>query len=899
MKATALFSDLGGDREVAGVMAADLDQLRGWVSRLFLWLMGIQYIGGIAAALWLAPLTWAGAESSVHWHVYAAVLLGGTIAVVPMTLLWLRPTAALTRHVVAVAQMLFGALLIHLTGGRIETHFHVFGSLAFLALYRDWRILLTAFLVVGIDHFVRGMWYPQSVFGVLTPAPFRFLEHGAWVLFECSVLVLAIRHSLREMKGIAAREVALRRTNAGIEQRIQTRTAELQQANTALKAEVLERTRIEAELDRFFTMSLDILCVLGFDGSIIRANPATTRILGWTLEEIESETFLALIHPDDLQRTLAVVEQLRANNDVHQFENRIRHKDGTWRWITWNDTRLPGTETFYCAGRDITGQKQAEQELARAKEAADSANRAKSEFLANMSHEIRTPMNGVIGMTGLLLETDLTREQREYADIIRGSGEALLSIINDVLDFSKIEAGKLTLESVPFDLHDAVHEAAELLAVSAHAKGIELLVRCQADAPRSLIGDPGRLRQVLLNLAGNAVKFTARGHVLIDVSCGQAIDGVAPLRIEVSDTGIGIPEEKLPMLFQKFTQADSSTTRSFGGTGLGLAISRQLIELMGGTVGVSSVVGQGTTFWFEVNLPLGAASRDVPAAKDLAVPADARVLIVDDDAAARRILSEACAKLGIEADTADSGALALQKLREAAAAQMPFTVMLLDMRMPQMDGAQVARELRRDESIDSTAIIIVSAHARPDETTMPVESVDAFLSKPVRTEALTKALQSVFARDGRKMTTTTSVKPAPEQRITTAVPPGHRVLVVEDNVVNQKLAMRVLEKFGCKVHLAANGMEALEMTGRFDFDLVFMDCQMPVMDGYEATRQIRATPGAGRKLPIVAMTANAMQGDKEKCLEAGMDDYIPKPVKLDTIRHALVRWLAPPASASN
>jgi PAS domain S-box-containing protein len=654
--------------------------------------------------------------------------------------------------------------------------------------------------------------------------------------------------------------------------------------------DITDKKMAEQELDRLFTMSLDLLCVCGLDGYFKRLNEAWINTMGWQPDELLKDPFITLVHPDDHAATIEQVARLAKNGDVHHFENRVRRPDGEWRWISWSCTRLPDTETFYAAGRDVTDQKAAAQQLLEAKEAADAANHAKSEFLANMSHEIRTPMNGVIGMTGLLLETDLTREQREYADIIRGSGEALLSIINDILDFSKIEAGKLTLEPVPFNLHDAIHEVAELLAVNAHAKGLDLLVRYDVNAPRSVIGDPGRFRQVLLNLTGNAIKFTPRGHVLIDVRCGEIRNKRVPLRIEIQDTGIGIPEDKLPLLFQKFSQADSSTTRNFGGTGLGLAISKQLIELMDGGIGVTSKLDAGTTFWIEVELPLG---PDVPTgqiARSLRIPADTRVLVVDDDDTALRVIAENCRNLGMDTDTATSGIAALQKMRAAADNDRPYTLVLSDMRMPIMDGAQLATSIHKDQHISGAKVIIVSAHARPEEVTMPVGAVDGFLSKPLRTESLARTLQTVLERNGSKVTTTTSVKPVPPKPRQFDVPSDQRVLVVEDNIVNQKLATRVLENLGCKVQVAANGQEAVELVARIEFDLVFMDCQMPVMDGYQATGEIRRLLNGGRRLPIVAMTANAMQGDKEKCIEAGMDDYIPKPVKLDAIREALQRW---------
>jgi two-component system, sensor histidine kinase and response regulator len=705
--------------------------------RMFAVLMIVQWGAAIVVSLVLSPTTWDGPVGYVHPHVWLAVGFGGALAAVPVFLAWKQPGKDSTRYVIGVAQVTFSSLLIHITGGRIETHFHVFGSLAFLAFYRDWRVLMPATLLVAADHFVRGQLWPETVFGIAATGSWRWVEHAGWVIFEDVFLLLACRNGVREMWEGARR------------------TAELERVNREMRRQTVDLEAAYHFQNAVVETSLDAVVTMDAEGMITRWNSQAESVFGRKGIDVIGKSLAETIIPESFRarHTEGLKNYLRTGQGEilnRRIETSAHGGDGREFPVELSIAPIRSGDTVsFCAfARDITARHQAEEALRSAKVAAEDASAAKSAFLANMSHEIRTPLNGILGFTDLLLEggDPLPAQQRDHVETIHDCGRHLLTLINDVLDLSKIESGQLEVERSVCSPHQVIAEAISILRVRAQERGLHLEYFWKSEIPDTIETDPVRLRQILMNLIGNAVKFTEVGSVQV---AARLVQTDSPLLvIDVIDTGVGIPEEALDRIFDPFVQADNSITRRFGGTGLGLSISRRLAEALGGGVTAESTLGRGSVFSMSVA----------------------------------------------------TGPLADVKLRRGTASD-------------------------------------VMVASRP-------------------------------AAGGQ-------------------LPPC-RVLLVEDGVTNRKLIGLVLERAGATVRTAENGQCGVESMTLETFDVVLMDMQMPVMDGYTASRELRRRGYAG---PIIALTAHAMKGDELKCREAGCSGYLTKPINperlIDTIAEAL------------
>jgi PAS domain S-box-containing protein len=688
----------------------------------------------------------------------------------------------------------------------------------------------------------------------------------------------------------------------------------------------------EAHYWELFENACDFVYTCDMQRRFTSINKAGERLLGYSRDEFIGMSIAKIIAPKSLELSQQMRSQKEMGTAWTTYEVEFLTKDKRLlpievsTRIIYKDGRAVGVQGI---GRDVTERKLAEEALKQARdelelrvaqrtadlrrsneklllenaerrqaeaalrvaiEAAEVANRAKSEFLATVSHELRTPMNGICGMTGLLLDTALDTEQREYAEIVRQCSDDLLAIINDILDFARVEAGKLALNVVDFELRPVIEGVLESLAESAYKKGLEIIAPIYANVPHWVAGDPGRLRQVLVNLVGNAVKFTDKGEVAVSVTCVESNATETMVHFAISDTGIGISTEAQNKLFHAFSQVDSSSTRKYGGTGLGLAISKRLVTMMHGDIGVESTPGQGSTFWFTVRFPVCTTAHHVGPARALH---GLRALVVDDNATNRAFLESLLSAWGVDIDCAADGPSTLTHVQIACREACPYDVVLLDSQMPDIDGMTLARTIKADPILAPVPLILLTPLGQRASRLGEIGEVFAgYLTKPVRQSLLYECLVAVHARPSSAQSGTPTSPTATHPQF------GAKVLVVEDNLDNQQVLTHMLECYGCQVDIAGNGREAVHAAGQIAYDCLFMDCQMSDMDAYTATAMIRQSEvQTGQRVPIIALTAGALPSDRERCLAAGMDDYLSKPAKAQDLMAMLRKWTSFPAPA--
>lgn len=831
---------------------------------LFAGLLVFQYIAGILASILISPYTWVGTSSSVHVHVWAAVLLGAVIISFPLYLVWRQPGAVVTRHAIAAAQMLFSALLIHLSGGRIETHFHVFGSLAFLAFYRDWKVLITATVVVAADHFVRGIFWPESVFGVISASPFRALEHAGWVVFEDIFLIRACVLGLRELRALTARQAQLEATNERVEEQVRERTRELESSQAELRhSESRNRSIVETAADGIMTI----------DGSgVVQSfNPAAERLFGYSSDEVAGLDVQSLMPSSEGGPFWQLSSKVRNAEPTEGGGELIgRRQDGTQFPVelTVSEVESRAGGLFTVIVRDISDRVAAERllhtqaaeladrnaELLRLKDEADQANVAKSQFLANMSHELRTPMNAIIGYSEML-EEDLTDLQQdalvEDVNKIHAAGQHLLALVNDVLDLSKIEAGKAEMFVEAFDLEILLDEVQATVKPLMERKHNRLVVD-RSNRLGQISSDQMKLRQCLLNLLSNAAKFTEDGEIHLTAERTER-ESASWIDVSVRDSGIGMTPDQLDRVFEAFTQAEGSTTRKYGGTGLGLTITKKFCSMLGGSLEVESEAGVGTTF--RISIPadlqpqrptdpvdLAAVKASVP---DMPVAERQRVMVVDDDPVMRDLMTRFLKREGYAAVVVSDSRQAL----EVARTHRPMAV-TLDVMMPEIDGWSVLKQLKNDPLTAEIPVIMISMVDQSDLAY--AIGVTDYLRKPVERDRLSRILQQL---DG-------SIADS-------------RILIVDDEPDNRHMLAKMVSKTGCVVMQASDGLEALQCIEDRLPDLVLLDLMMPTMDGFQFLHELKKRE-QDATIPVIVVSAKELTQQERDELAAEVESVRQK-----------------------